>query len=465
MKLTIHGAARQVTGSMHLLQVGQYRILIDCGLDYEKDHNIHLNEQFTFRPEDIDVVILTHAHIDHSGNLPTLVRMGFNGQILCTPPTADLTELLLIDSVNIFLSKAQKGKRHSRKHKHGSSGPQPLYLQKHVMDTVERFVTIGFNKPFRITGDIELTFIQAGHLLGAAAAILKVNDNGVEKSIAFTGDIGRKNYPVLNDPEPLPAVDYIVSEATYGGRNHTRDKSVEEALIETIDKVCVKEQGRLIIPAFSIGRTQSLVFALNKIFSSGKLPPVKVFVDSPMAARATSIFRKHHHLVNEEAQEFYNKQGDEFDFDHLTYVESLKDSRQVSNYYEPCIIISSAGMLEGGRIQDHLFYNIQNYYCTILFIGYCAKGTLGYRLLRGDPIVHIKDRDLAVYATIKKTDVLSAHGDHDDLMNNIRSQDAGTLKGVYLVHGEESSMQALSDSLEADGYKVTIPKKDLVYEL
>jgi metallo-beta-lactamase family protein len=180
---------------------------------------------------------------------------------------------------------------------------------------------------------------------------------------------------------------------------------------------------------------------------------------------ATSLYRKHHSLVNPEAKEFYNKKGDEFEFDNLTYVETLKDSRQVSNYYEPCIIISSAGMLEGGRIQDHLFYNIQNYYCTILFIGYCAKGTLGYRLLRGDPIVHIKDRDLAVYATIKKTDVLSAHGDHDDLAANIKAQDNKSLKGVFLVHGEESSMQALADTLEQDGYKVTIPEKSVVYEL
>jgi metallo-beta-lactamase family protein len=201
MKLTIHGAARQVTGSMHLLQVGQYKILIDCGLDYEKDHNIQVNEDFGFDPEKIDVVVLTHAHIDHSGNLPTLVRMGFSGQILCTPPTADLTELLLIDSVNIFLSKANKG-RHSRKrHKHSSgNGPQPLYLQKHVMDTVERFVTIGYNRPFRINGEIELTFVPAGHLLGAAAAVFKVTEDGVEKSIAFTGDIGRKKLPGTKRP-------------------------------------------------------------------------------------------------------------------------------------------------------------------------------------------------------------------------------------------------------------------------
>ena len=216
MKLTIHGAARQVTGSMHLLEVGQYKILVDCGLDYEKDRSIQSNEDFPFNPEDIDVVVLTHAHIDHSGNIPTLVRLGFNGQILCTPPTADLTELLLLDSVNIFMHKANKGRKHGKGK--FNTGAQPLYLQKHVMDTVDRFVTIGFNRSFRINGDVELTFIPVGHLLGAAAAVFKINDAGEEKSIAFTGDIGRKNYPVLDDPQPMPPVDYLVSESTYGGR-------------------------------------------------------------------------------------------------------------------------------------------------------------------------------------------------------------------------------------------------------
>jgi metallo-beta-lactamase family protein len=362
------------------------------------------------------------------------------------------------------MRKVEKGRKH-RKGKF-NTGAQPLYLQKHVMDTVDRFVTIGFDRPFRINGSVELTFIPVGHLLGAAAAVFKITDaDGTEKSIAFTGDIGRKNYPVLDDPQPLPPVDFLVTESTYGGRLHTKDKTVEQALVETIEKACIKEQGRLIIPAFSIGRTQSLVYALNKIFSSGLLPPVKVFVDSPLATRSTEVFRKYHYLVNDEAQEFYQKKGDEFEFENLVYVESLKDSRQVSNYYEPCIIISSAGMLEGGRIQDHLFYNIQNYYCTILFIGYCAKGTLGHRLLRGDSIVHIKDRDLAVYATIKQTDVLSAHGDHDDLVNTVKQQDKTKLKNVFLVHGEVSSMQALAGALKEEGYLVTIPEKGVSYLL
>ncbi|MDB5130997.1 MAG: Ribonuclease, partial [Mucilaginibacter sp.] len=418
---------------------------------------------FPFDPTEIDLVILTHAHIDHTGNLPTLVRLGYAGQILCTPPTADLTELLLLDSVNLFMRKAGKGRRHGRGK--FNAGAQPLYLQKHVMDTVDRFVTIGFNRPFRVNENIELTFVPIGHLLGAAAAVLKTNEDGVEKTIAFTGDVGRKNYPVLDDPQQLPPIDYLVIESTYGGRYHTKGKTVEQTLTEVIEKACIKEQGRLIIPAFSIGRTQSLVYSLNKIFSTGLLPPVKVFVDSPLASRSTEVFRKYHSLVNSEAQEFYQKRGDEFEFDNLTYVETMKDSRQVSNYYEPCVIISSAGMLDGGRIQDHLFYNIQNYYCTILFIGYCAKGTLGHRLLRGDPIVHIKDRELAVYATIKQTDVLSAHGDHDDLMNTVKQVDKVKLKSIFLVHGETESMSLLAAALEADGYGVTIPEKGVSYEL
>lgn len=464
MKLTIWGAAQQVTGSMHLLEVNGYKILIDCGLDYEKDHQIINNENFPFPPSEIDVVILTHAHIDHSGNLPTLIRMGFCGQILCTPPTADLTELLLLDAVNIAMRKAEKKHRGGRHHR-GSGKQQALYLKKHVMETVEQFVTISFNRPFRINGDIEMHFVPVGHLLGAAAVILKINDEGVEKSIGFTGDIGRNNYPVLNDPQPLPPVDYLVSEATYGGRYHSKDKTIEQVLIETIEKACIRENGRLIIPAFSIGRTQALVFSLNKIFSRQLLPPVKVFVDSPMANRSTGVFRKYHHLLNSEAQDFYQKSGDEFEFDNLSYVENMTESKQVSNYFEPCIIISSAGMLEGGRIQDHLYNNIQNYYCTILFIGYCAKGTLGNRLLRGDPIVHIKDRELSVYATIKQTDLFSAHGDHDDLVATIKQQDPDKLKQVFLVHGEVESMEMLAETLNQEGYRITMAEKGHSYAL
>ena len=462
MKLTVWGAAQQVTGSMHLLELDNYKILVDCGLDYERATWLEENEQFSFSPSEIDVVILTHAHIDHSGNLPTLVRMGFEGQILCTPPTADLAELLLLDSVNIFLKKQRKKRRGKREF---SSGPKPLYFHKHVMETVDRFVTVGFNKPFKLNGDTTLIFVPIGHLLGAASAVLKFSKDGKEKSIAFSGDIGRKNYPVLNDPQELPAVDYLVCESTYGGRMHKATNTIEEMLIETVNETCIKSPGRLIIPAFSVGRTQALVYSLNRIFSKGLLPRVKVFVDSPMAIYATEIFRKHHHLVNEEAQEFYRQEGDEFEFDNLEYIEDMEASKAISNYLEPCIIISSAGMLEGGRIQDHLYYNIQNYYCTILFIGYCSKNTLGYRLLRGDPIVTIRHRELSVYATIKQTDLFSGHGDHKDLVNFVRQQEPDRLKKVFLVHGEESSMESLHEALSNEDYTVEIAVRGKTYLL
>ncbi|MES2826876.1 MAG: MBL fold metallo-hydrolase [Bacteroidota bacterium] len=461
MKLTIWGAAQQVTGSMHLVQLDDYNLLIDCGLDYEKDTYQEENQYFPFDPSTIDLVILTHAHIDHTGNLPTLVRMGFEGQVLSTPPTADLTELLLLDSVNIFISKQQK---HS-KGKNRRSGPQPLYLQKHVMETMERFVTIAFHKEFRVNDQLSITFIPVGHLLGAAAVVLTVTEKDVVKKIAFTGDIGRNNYPVLVNPETLPQVDFLVMESTYGGRVHSKDTTLQDKLIETINESCIKFPGRLIIPAFSIGRTQSLVYSLNKIFSEGLLPPVKIFVDSPLASFATDIYRKHQQLLNEESREFYRKKGDEFEFEELSYVQDKKESLSVSNYHEPCIIISSAGMLEGGRIQDHLYYNIQNYYCTILFIGYCAKGTLGNRLLRGDPIVRLRNRDLMVYATIKQTDLLSGHGDHDDLVRTVLHQDPKKIKQVFLVHGELGSMNMLKQTLEEANYKLTIPEKGQEFEL
>ena len=462
MKLTIWGAAQQVTGSMHLLQTDNYNILVDCGLDYERDTWIEQNEAFPFSPADIDLVILTHAHIDHSGNLPTLIRFGFEGQILCTPPTADLTELLLLDSVNIFLNKQRK----KRRGKNGfSDGPKPLYLQKHVMETVDRFVTVGFNKPFRINGQISLTFIPVGHLLGAAAVVLSVEEHGNRKTIAFSGDIGRKNYPVLRDPETLPEVDYMVCESTYGGRNHKYTQSVEELLTETVNEACVKSPGRLIIPAFSVGRTQALVYSLNRIFSKGLLPRIQVFVDSPLAGYATDIFRKHHSLLNEEAQDFYKLLGDEFEFENLDYIQDMNASKAISNYYEPCIIISSAGMLEGGRIQDHLYYNISNYYCTILFIGYCAKGTLGHRLLRGDPVINLRHRELSVFATIKQTDLFSGHGDQNDLINFVKQQDPKKVKKIFLVHGEISAMEDFKGALSDIDYDAVIAEKGKTYLL
>ena len=466
MEFISWGAAEQVTGSMHMLKLSSgYTVLIDCGLDYDNNKKPLDNDGFPFDVNEIDLIVLTHAHIDHSGNIPTIIKHGYEGQIISTSATKDLAELLMADSVNIFVEKAKKSKSKKFKRNKNEFHERPLYLHKHVMDAVDRFVTIPFHKKFEINSELSLELIPSGHLLGAASIVFYVTEDGAKKSIAFSGDIGRRNYPILADPETLTDIDYLVTESTYGGRLHSKDKSIEEVLIETINETCVKQPGRLIIPAFSIGRTQALVYCLHKLFNDKKLAPVKIFVDSPMSIAGTEIYRKHHALLNEEAQDFFKKFGDEFEFDGLKYVETLKESKQIANYFEPCIIISSAGMLEGGRIQDHLYHNIQNYYANILFIGYCAKGTLGRRLLDGVPVVKINGRELSVFAGIKQTDLFSAHADHEDLMNYVKAIDKNKLKKVFLVHGEKSSMQALQTNIELMGINTEIALKGKAYQL
>ncbi len=457
MKLTFWGAARQVTGSMHLLETETYRILIDTGLETEKSTYQEDNEHFPFDPSCIDVVILTHAHIDHSGNLPTLVRKGFKGQILCTAATAALSELLLMDSVRLFLKKYhRKGRKKMR------VGPRPLYLEKEVEETLERMVPIGFNQAFQLTGSIQLTFIPVAHLLGAAAVILKITENGHTKSIGFSGDVGRKTDPLLPAPLALPPVDYLVCESTYGGRLHSEGQSISAFLTEVIQNACLKTPGRLIIPAFSIGRTQALLYLLSRLFSERALPPLRVFVDSPLAAQASAVYDKFQYLFKEEAQQFFKQQGFTYS-SNIQFTTSAEDSLYARQYLDPCIVISSAGMLEGGRIQDHLYFHLQNFYCSILFIGYCAKGTLGDRLMRGDPIVRLRNRDLMVYATILKTDLFSGHADHQGLLDTIIQ--IPDLKQVFLVHGENSSCESLGKSLLEKGVSVCIPEKGSFYEL
>ena len=289
-------------------------------------------------------------------------------------------------------------------------------------------------------------------------------ENGIKKTITFTGDIGRKNSPVLVDPENLPETDYLVCESTYGGRSHSKTSTIEETLIRHITETCIEQPGRLIIPAFSVGRTQALVYSLNKIFSRHLLPPIPVFVDSPLANQATEVYRKYRNYVNREAEVFYDTYGDKFEFENLSYVKELKESREIANHFEPCIIISSAGMLEGGRIQDHLFHNIQNIYAKILFIGYCSEGTLGHRLLRGDSFIRLKGKDLAVFAKIDRTDLFSGHADHHDILNYI-SAIPKKPERIFLVHGERNSMLALQKDLESRQYQVSIPEKGMVFEL
>jgi metallo-beta-lactamase family protein len=479
MQLTFWGAARQVTGSMYLLELQDgYKILIDCGLDMEKERKettIKYPDRpsysvFPFEPSQINLVLLTHAHIDHSGNIPNLFREGFEGQVLCTSPTLELTKLLLQDSA--MLHQTRLSNYHKRKGKTKKTKPAPpvnvneWYLEQHVKQAVEQFVPISFNNRFRAKRDLAITFYPAGHLLGAAHVVIEVEENGTKKTIGFSGDIGRKNYPLLPDPYPLPQVDYLLCETTYGNRKHIAVKQAEETLSDVIEKTCVDIPGRLIIPAFSVGRTQALLYTLHKLAAAKQLPQIKVFSDSPLAFQSTKVYEKYVKQLNPDAKQFKEDNDVLFDFDNLIYVEDLKTSKAISNYREPCVIISASGMMEGGRIQHHIAANLQNPYCTILMVGYSSEGTVGHDLLMGKKEIRIGEVLMPVLATVVNTDVFSGHGDQDDLLYFVKNQNKNSLKKLFLVHGEYQSMLDFKTLLlEHDYQHIEVPEKGQVYEL
>jgi metallo-beta-lactamase family protein len=482
MKLTFWGASRQVTGSMYLLELeDDYKILIDCGSDMERrktdePEEINLYGLFPFEASEVNLVILTHAHIDHTGRLPNLFRAGYEGQVLCTSPTFYLTQLLLHDSalLNARKLKRLQGGDETRSSKRNKRPANPhkinvgeLFTELNVKETMEQFVTIGFDQRFKINKNASVTFIPTGHLLGAANIVIEVNENGQQKKICFSGDIGRKNYPLLPDPQPVPQVDYLLCETTYGNRHHRTQATHEDALAEVIKKTCVDYPGRLIIPAFSVGRTQALLYTLNKLYTTRGFPPIRVFADSPMAYASTKVYQNFAKMLNPEAQAFYAENETLFDFENLIYVEDLRQSKQIKNFNEPCIIISSSGMVQGGRVEQHILDNISNPYCTILMVGYASEGTLGYELLNGMKILKTKSgKELAVLASVESIDIFSGHGDVDDLSAFVNHQEKDKLKQIFLVHGEEKSMGDFKQNLENQGFKnVEMPRKGQTFLL
>jgi metallo-beta-lactamase family protein len=466
MKIKFCGAARQVTGSMHLVELESgYKVLIDCGLDYEQQRDFHRDPEvlFLFDPKSIDCVILTHSHVDHSGNLPTLVKAGFGGKIICTPPTAELTGFLLLDSLRIMESESKKK---SQKGKNRKKSQRSLYGYKDLREAAERFVTVHFYQPFTINDELEITFREAGHILGAASVLMTVREKEKTIRIGFTGDLGNYSSKLMKDPEPFSDIDYLITESTYGGRFHKAVRAPEDELLHYIEETCVKQPGRLVIPAFSVGRTQAIIFALNKLATQGKLPPVKIFVDSPLAIRTTHVYSHFRQYLNDEAREFINRHERLFEFDQLHYIHDHRDSEIIENHYEPCVIISAAGMVEGGRIQEHVRNNIRNAYCTILIAGFCAEGTLGYKLLQGQDFIHINGTELPVFAQVAATDAFSAHPDHNGLIRYIRASGGKNINKIFLVHGEESSMLLLKEALEENSSgNVMIPEKGEVFHL
>ena len=474
MKLQFLGAAKQVTGSMYLLELEDgYKILIDCGTDMEREIDFEtpiVNKSFfPFDTSLINLVVLTHAHIDHSGNIPMLFREGYEGQVLCTPPTADLTELLLFDSANLHLrrlkaAQGESNKKHKQMDRLLRKGD--MYLQKDVENSLENFVTLQFNKKFTIKPGLEITFFPAGHLLGAAHLYFSITEGEETKTLGFSGDIGRNNYPLHIDPQILPPVDYLICESTYGNRIHEDKVSPMDAMEAIIKETCIDKPGRLVIPAFSVGRTQAVLFTLNRLIEERNFPAIRVFTDSPMGRSSTKIYAKYLSYLNSEARSFQKEYDELFDFDNLVYLQSEKESNAIQNYHEPCVIISSSGMITGGRVEKHIADNISNSYATILLIGYSAEGTLGRQLLSGSETIKVKDREYKVNARIRKIDVFSGHADQLGLLDFIKNQQVDKLKKVFLTHGEEESMLEFSQEIQKIGFKeVILPAKNETYLL
>ncbi len=459
MKIKFIGAAQTVTGSMHLIQTENSTFLLDCGLfQGRRKDAFEINRNFDqFNPSEIDFVILSHAHIDHAGNLPTLVKNGFDGKIYSTFATRDLCTIMLQDSAHIqekdveYVNKKRK--------RDGKKLFEPLYVQDDALETLEKFVGINYRKEFKITPEISLTFYDAGHILGSAIIYLKIMESGKQITLGFSGDLGRPHLPILKDPEQIPNVDYWICESTYGGKDHDNPTDSEEQLTNVLKKAHSKKS-KVIIPAFSVGRTQELVYALHRIFESNKTERMPVYVDSPLAVNATEVFRLHPECFDTDTLQFIRKNEDPLGFNRLTYIKDVEDSKNLNSVDGPCIIISSSGMAENGRILHHLANNISNPKNIILMVGYAAEHTLGRKLIDGEKYVQIFGDAYDVKAEVITLNSFSAHADSDELLGYTSHFDKSQLKKIFLVHGELEQQQAYKENLESTGFKnVIIPTR------
>jgi metallo-beta-lactamase family protein len=462
MKIAFHGAARTVTGSKHLisLKTGK-KILLDCGmfqgLGKQTDD---LNRNWGFDPATVDFLILSHAHIDHSGLIPKLVKDGFNGKIYCTPATRDLSIILLEDSAGIQEFEANnQQKNNNRNGNHDLYCPEPLFSPEDVANTIPLFQEVEYDLWFSIDEETEVMFTDAGHLIGSAAVHLKLHEDGELKMVTFTGDIGRYRNVILNPPKEFHQSDYIIIESTYGDSVHDLSLGTPDKLLHHIKNTCLNKRGKLIIPAFSVGRTQELLFALNQLELEQRLPDLSYYVDSPLAIKATAVVKKYPRYFKDSVKKILEMDSDPFQFKGLKYTVSSEESQQLSQSEEPCVIIAASGMAEAGRIRHHIRHNIETITNTILIVGYCDPESLGGQLLAGKDGVYIMGDAYQVKADVASIQSLSAHGDYNDLLNFLSCQNAEVVKRIFLVHGEYSVQQQFLQRLNIKGYKqVEIPE-------
>ena len=463
MKNTFCGAAGTTTGSQHLIEVNGRRLLLDCGLYQGRRHDaFERNRNFPFDPAKIDVVVLSHAHIDHSGNLPNLVKQGFAHNIYCTPATRDLCAIMLRDSAHIQENDVDW--LNKKRIRNGQPLLEANYTQMDAQRTMQQFVTVGYHRIQPIADGVQLTFIDAGHILGSAQVILDIQDRetGRQQRLLFSGDVGRPNNDLLNSAEPCEDVDIVIMESTYGGRKHDMEALTSEHICDIINSA-VSRQGKVIIPAFAVERTQQLLYTLDKLSHEGCFRPLPVFVDSPLAVDATNIFRLHLESLKPEVRDALFMKNDPFGFEGLTLIRDRLESMELNHLHGPAIIISASGMAESGRILHHLRNNVQNPDNTILFVGYCAENTLGWKLRNGWPKVNILGDEFQVNARIEILDSFSGHADHDELLGWF-GHITGPKQKVYLVHGEPERAHALQAALQPIHAQGTVEVASLLQE-
>lgn len=466
MKLSFHGAAQTVTGSKHLitLRTGT-QILLDCGMfqgmGAEADK---MNRQWGFSPEKIKYLILSHAHIDHSGLIPKLVKDGFRGKIFCTPGTYDLCEIMLLDSAHIQEADANYINR-NRKNK-ASTFVQPLYDKEDVDFALKHFYTLDYKKKHIIEKGIHLHFTDTGHILGSAAVHLDLEEEDKTYALTYTGDIGRRLPRLLRKPQKFRQADILITESTYGNQLHQLKDHPENKLLEIVLHTCFQKRGKLIIPAFSVGRTQEIVNILNNLEFEKKIPPIQVFVDSPLAVNATDIYKKHKKDFNKNMQSYMELDSTPFGFKHLTYIREVQESKMLNFLKEPAIIISASGMADAGRVKHHIANHIEDKNSTLLIVGWCAPNTLGRKLLRGDKEVRIFGQTYSVKAEIATMNEFSAHADYLEMLHFLKCQNPNDTKQVFLVHGDDDVIPEWKIKLQNQGFKkVIIPEIHQEYEL
>jgi len=469
MKLTFHGAAKTVTGSQHIIDVNGYRIMLDCGLfQGKRKKSFELNRKGVCDGTSVDAMVLSHAHIDHSGNIPCMVKNGFTGDIFCTSATRDLCSIMLLDSA--YIQEKDVFYVNKKRKKQGKNLFEPLYTKADVVNAMQNFIGISYNRKHEIVPGVSLTLVDAGHMLGSTHVILDINEkeSGREFRLVFSGDIGREGIPIIRSPTHLvEGTDILIMESTYGNRLHPPYPESEKDL-ERIINTTYNRGGVLLIPAFAVGRTQQIVYALHKLYDQGLIPNIPIYVDSPLATNTTEIFRMHPECYDSEMRDFLlnDNHPNPFGFDTLNFTQNVEESKKLNTLDEPAVIISASGMMEGGRILHHLRSRISDSRNTILISGWQAPYTLGRRIVNKEPTVKIFGEEFPVKADVEVITGFSGHADRDELLawaGAMQKKPAHT----FIVHGEIDSAQALADSLKTDlGFKnIAIPDMDQAFEI